>query len=71
MINYKGIYFEDDSGQKFQCPETGAHFEYVDMFRRLKRVLNKRTKEDEDERLVKEEQNQKENQENLLKQKQA
>jgi hypothetical protein len=34
-------------------------------------VLNKRTKEDEDERLVKEEQNQKENQENLLKQKQA
>jgi hypothetical protein len=41
------------------------------MFRRLKRVLNKRTKEDEDERLVKEEQNQKENQENLLKQKQA
>ena len=46
MINYKGIYFEDDSGQKFQCPETGAHFEYLDMYRRLKKVANLRTKQD-------------------------
>ena len=46
MINYKGIYFEDDSGQKYQCPETGAHFEYLDMFRRLKRIANSREKPD-------------------------
>jgi hypothetical protein len=38
LINYKGIYFEDDSGQKYQCPETGAHFEYLDMYRRLKKI---------------------------------
>ena len=44
LINYKGIYFDDESGQKFQCPTTGAHFEYVDMFRRLKKVLNNRLK---------------------------
>lgn len=25
LANYKGIYFGDDT-QKFQCPETGAHF---------------------------------------------
>ena len=46
LINYKGIYFDDDSGQKFQCPETGAHFEYLDMFRRLKRILTQREKLD-------------------------
>ena len=40
LINYKGIYFDDDSGQKYQCPETGAHFEYLDMFRRLKKISN-------------------------------
>lgn len=44
LINYKGIYFDDDSGQKYQCPETGAHFEYLDMFRRLKRVAGQRVK---------------------------
>ena len=46
LINYKGIYFDDDSGQKYQCPETGAHFEYLDMFRRLKRISATRTKEE-------------------------
>jgi hypothetical protein len=46
LINYKGIYFDDDSGQKYQCPETGAHFEYLDMFRRLKRIANSRSKPD-------------------------
>jgi hypothetical protein len=49
LINYKGIYFEDDSDQKYSCPITGAHFEYLDMYRRLKRVLNERTKEDQQE----------------------
>lgn len=49
MINYKGIYFEDDSGQKYQCPESGAHFEYLDMFRRLKRIANSRDESDTNE----------------------
>ena len=26
--NYKGIYFEDEPGQKYQDPVTGAHFEH-------------------------------------------
>ena len=38
LINYKGIYFDDDSGQKYTDPETGAHFEYLDMYRRLGKV---------------------------------
>ena len=41
LINYKGIYYEDDT-KKYICPETGAHFEYLDMFRRLKKVLVER-----------------------------
>lgn len=49
LINYKGIYFEDESGQKYQCPETGAHFEYLDMYRRLKKISNQRTKTDKQE----------------------
>ena len=51
MINFKGIYFEDDTGIKYQCPETGAHFEYLDMYRRLKKISNLRNKQDlEDEK---------------------
>lgn len=38
LINYKGIYFDDDQDTKYICPDTGAHFEYIDMFRRLKRI---------------------------------
>lgn len=49
LINYKGIYFEDDTGQKYTCPETGAHFEYLDMYRRLKKVASMRNKEDKEE----------------------
>ena len=41
LINYKGIYYEDDT-KKYICPETGAHFEYLDMFRRLKKILVER-----------------------------
>ena len=33
--NYKGIYANDENGQKYQCPETGAHFEIKDLSRRL------------------------------------
>jgi len=42
MINYKGIYFDDNNAQKYTCPKTGAHFEFDDMCRRIKRVQAKR-----------------------------
>ena len=41
MLNYKGIYFEDDQGQKYTDPENGAHFEYNDLCRRMKKILGK------------------------------
>jgi len=40
--NYKGIYADDDAGQKYQCPDTGAHFEPKDLCRRLYKVVEKR-----------------------------
>lgn len=33
--NFKGIYFNDDPNRKYQCPETGCHFEYNDLCRRM------------------------------------
>ena len=42
LINYKGIYFGDDQGQKYTDPVTGAHFEYKDMCRRLQRAIQQR-----------------------------
>ena len=42
LINYKGIYYNDDAGQKYTDPETGAHFEFRDMCKRLTRILQKR-----------------------------
>ena len=36
--NYKGMFFNDDPGQKFQDEVTGAHFEHNDMCKRLKRL---------------------------------
>ena len=40
--NYKGIYADDDAGQKYQCPETGAHFEPKDLCKRIYKVVEKR-----------------------------
>ena len=37
LNNYKGIYFDDDN-EKFQCPETGAHFKFDDLCRRMERI---------------------------------
>ncbi len=37
--NYKGMFFNDDPGQKYQDELTGAHFEYHDMCHRLKQLL--------------------------------
>lgn len=42
LANYKGIYFNDDQGEKYTDPENGAHFEFNDMCRRLHRILQKR-----------------------------
>lgn len=36
--NYKGIYFDEEPGQKFQDPETGAHFEFKSMCLMLEQV---------------------------------
>lgn len=33
--NFKGIYFGDDPNKKYTCPDTGAHFKYEDMQKRL------------------------------------
>ena len=41
FANYKGIYAEDDTGQKYTCPETGAHFEPTDLCRRLYKIIEK------------------------------
>ena len=35
LLNYKGMYFNDDTGSKNIDPVTGAHFDYKDMYRRL------------------------------------
>lgn len=40
--NYKGIYIDEEPGQKYTDPETGAHFEFKDVCRRLQRVMDKR-----------------------------
>lgn len=36
--NFKGIYFEEEPDTKIRDPDTGAHFDFNDMFSRLKRV---------------------------------
>ena len=39
LLNYKGIYFGDDPNTKYTDPETGAHFEFKDMCKRLTQVV--------------------------------
>jgi hypothetical protein len=39
FANYKGIYAEDESEQKYTCPVTGAHFEFNDVCRRLTKLI--------------------------------
>ena len=38
LSNYKGIFFDEQPGQKYQDEKTGAHFEYSDICRRLIRL---------------------------------
>ena len=39
LMNYKGIYFNDDPNAKYTCPKTGAHFAFHDMCDRLNQVI--------------------------------
>jgi hypothetical protein len=41
LTKYKGIYYNDDN-KKFQDEETGAHFEYNDLCRRLENAMLQR-----------------------------
>ena len=36
--NFKGIYFEEDPNRKYQDPDTGCHFEYYDLCKRLAKL---------------------------------
>ena len=36
--NFKGIYFDEDPNRKYQDPETGCHFEYYDLCKRLAKL---------------------------------
>jgi hypothetical protein len=40
--NYRGIYCDEEPGQKFSDPETGAHFEFQDMCTRIGQIDNDR-----------------------------
>lgn len=33
--NYKGVFFEDNPSNKYTDPETGAHFDFGDICKRL------------------------------------
>lgn len=39
--NFKGIYFGDEN-KKYQDPETGCHFEYYDLCKRLSKLKEQR-----------------------------
>ena len=51
FANYKGIYAEEESDQKYTCPVTGAHFEFNDVCRRLGKVQAGRKRMEEQELL--------------------
>ena len=51
FANYKGIYAEEESDQKYTCPKTGAHFEFNDVCKRLAKVLAGRKRLEEQELL--------------------
>ena len=44
--NFKGIYFDEDPNRKFQDPDTGCHFEYNDLCKRLAKLKVLRKKLD-------------------------
>ena len=42
---YKGIYIDDEPGQKFEDPKTGAHFDYQDIYEKLLEVEIEKSQE--------------------------
>ncbi|CAI2374998.1 unnamed protein product [Moneuplotes crassus] len=44
--NYKGQYIDDDPGSKWQDPDTGAHFDFKEMCKILKKVSYERRSEE-------------------------
>ena len=38
FTNFKGIYIDEDPNRKFQDPDTGCHFEYYDLCKRLAKL---------------------------------
>jgi len=45
--NFKGIYIDEDPNRKYQDPETGCHFEYYDLCKRMAKLKTLRKKLDE------------------------
>lgn len=45
--NFKGIYFGDEN-KKYQDPDTGCHFEYYDLCKRLAKLKEQRKKLDKE-----------------------
>lgn len=46
FANFKGIYIDEDPNRKFQDPDTGCHFEYYDLCKRLAKLKQLRKKLD-------------------------
>lgn len=46
--NFKGIYFNEDPNRKYIDPDTGCHFEYNDLCKRLVKLKEKRDKLDKE-----------------------
>jgi hypothetical protein len=38
FANFKGIYIDEDPNRKFQDPDTGCHFEYYDLCKRMAKL---------------------------------
>jgi hypothetical protein len=58
LTNYKGIYADEGEGGeggdnvKYTCPQTGAHFEYNDLCKRMKKVQGTRVKQDQNDQAL-------------------
>jgi hypothetical protein len=46
FTNFKGIYIDEDPNRKFQDPDTGCHFEYYDLCKRLAKLKQLRKRLD-------------------------
>ncbi len=44
--NFKGIYIDEDPNRKYQDPDTGCHFEYYDLCKRMAKLKQLRKRLD-------------------------